>query len=109
MSQNKVQYNDPLNPNNEPYPVHEGVKVLKARTLFRNKKWWEAVLLVETSFGQNTYKKITWYRWSWGTVKPREGQPFQKWIRKEHKNINFLKNWNDAKLVLDEFVKELSN
>ena len=105
----KPQYNDPLNPNNDAYPVHEAIKVLKARTTFRNKKWWEAVLLIETSFGQNTYKKVVWYRWKWGTVRPRDKPSYEKWIRKEHKNINFKKNWDDAKLLIDEFVKELQS
>jgi len=102
---------DPLNKTNEPYPVHETVKVLKAKTLFKNAKWWEAVLLVETQFGENAraYKKITWYRWSWGTVKPRDGgAPFNKWVRKEHKNINFKKNWGDAKITIDEYSTELT-
>lgn len=91
----------------EPFPIHEALKVIKGKTLFKNKKWWEAVLIVETNFGGKTYRKVTWYRWNWGTVRPREGQPFQKWIRKEHKNINFVKNWEDAKPVIDEFMKEV--
>lgn len=106
MSNNQII--DPLNKNNESYPTHEALTILKAKTLFKNQKWWEAVLLVETKFGENAYKKVIWYRWNWGTVKPREGQPYQKWVRKEHKNINFKKNWDDAKLVIEEFVGELS-
>ena len=102
-------FSDSLNKNNEPYPVHEAVKVLKAITLFKNAKWWEAVLLVETKFGERAYKKITWYRWSWGTVKPRDGgAQFNKWVRKEHKNINFQKNWNDAKREIDAMITELT-
>jgi hypothetical protein len=100
---------DPLNKNNEPYPVHEIVKVLRGVTLFKNAKWWEAVLLVETTFNERTYKKIIWYRWSWGTVKPRDNSAsYQKWIRKEHKNINFQKNWNDAKVQIDSMIGELT-
>lgn len=98
---------DPLNKNNEPYPTHEAVKILKAVTLFKNAKWWEAVLLVETKFGDRAYKKVTWYRWNWGTVKPREGAPFQKWIRKEHKNINFKKSWEDAMREINLMVGDL--
>jgi hypothetical protein len=99
---------DPLNINNEPYPTHETVKILKAVTLFKNKKWWEAVLLVETNFGGRAYKKISVYRWNWGTFKPRTGTPFEKWIRKEHKNINFKKNWEDMKIGIDGMIGELT-
>ena len=107
MSTNSIV--DPLNKNNEPYPTHEAVKVLKAKTLFKNAKWWEAVLLVETKFGEKAYQKVTWYRWSWGTIKPRDNSPpYQKWVRKEHKNINFKKNWEDAKLVINEFMEGLT-
>jgi hypothetical protein len=95
---------DLLNKNNEPYPTHETVTILKAKTLFKNNKWWEAVLLVETKFGEKAYKKVTWYRWSWGKVKPRDGPEIMKWIRKEHKNINFIKNWEDAKSIISEFM-----
>jgi hypothetical protein len=102
------EFNDVLNTNDEKYPTHELVKILKAKTQFKNKKWWEAVLLVEVTFGANTYKKVSWYRWSWGTVRPREGAPYEKWIRKEHKNINFKKNWQDAKLTIDEYSSELT-
>jgi len=102
------KFNDELNKNDEPYPTHEAVTILKAKTLFKNAKWWEAVLLVETKFGEKAYKKVTWYRWSWGQVKPREGAPFMKWVRKEHKNINFAKNWNDANICISEFMKEIA-
>ncbi len=105
----QTKYSDPLNTNQEPYPVHEAFKILKGRTIFKNKKWWEAVLLVEATFNNRSYKKVIWYRWMWGKVTPRDPnkQPYEKWIRKEHKNVNNQKNWSSASPVMDEFVKEL--
>lgn len=109
MSENKNQIVDPLNVTGEPYPTHEAVTILKAKTLFKNAKWWEAVLLVETKFGERAYQKVTWYRWSWGQVKPQGGgAPYMKWVRKEHKNINFKKNWADAKATIEEYMSGLS-
>ena len=100
---------DPLNKNNEPYPVHKTIKVLKAKTLFKNQKWWEAVLLIEETFNERTYKKIVWYRWIWKKIKKfGSNEEYMGWSRKEHKGINFQKNWNDAKPTIDEFAKELT-
>lgn len=99
---------DPLNKNGEPYPVDPTIKVLKGKTLFKNNKWWEAVLYVETNFDNKTYRKIIWYRWQWKMVRPKDKEPYQKWTRREHKNINFFKNWLDAKAIIDEYSKELT-
>lgn len=101
MSQNQE-------PEIEKFPVHKDLKVLKGVTIFKTSKWWEAVLLVESSFGQTPYKKVTWYRWQWKKMKRfGTGEEFIGWSRKEHKSINFVKNWEDAKRLIDEYSKEL--
>lgn len=112
MSENQPPQNpnDSLNPTKEPFPTHEKIKVIKGITVFKNKKWWEAVLIVETNFGGTARRKVTWYRWNWGTVTPRDGsKPYQKWIRKEHKNINFKQSWDEAKKLIDTYVTELGS
>jgi len=82
----------------EPYPVHETVKVLKGKTIYKNKKWWYAVLLTE-EFG---HKKVKVYMWSWNDKK-------NGWTRKQHIGINFRKNWEDMKVIIEEYMKEIEN
>ena len=53
------------------YPVHETVKVVKAKDIYRTDKWIKAVLKTE-SFGKN---QVCCYQW----LKGRDG----KWKRKQ--------------------------
>lgn len=77
----------------EKLPCHESITVLKSTTIYKNKKWWCAVVLAET-FG---HKKVLIYLWSWV-----QG----KWKRKNKFAINFKQNWTDMKPVIDEYVQE---
>jgi len=107
MSVNQII--DSLNKNNEPYPTNEAVTVLKAKTIFKKEgKWWEAVLLVQVNYEGGSSKKVTWYRWIWGKITPKSGEPYYGWKRKEHKNVNYKSTWNEAKLTMDEFMSELT-
>lgn len=109
LSNNPVS-SDPLNKNNEPFPVNKGLRVLKGLTMFKTSKWWEAILLVETAYEQQqrAYKKVIWYRWQWKKIKKfGTNEEYMGWSRKEHKAINFPKNWEDAQKVIAEYVKEL--
>ena len=44
----------------EPFPVHETVKVLEGITISKSGKWWSAALLVE-SYGK---KQVVLYLWN---------------------------------------------
>ncbi len=79
------------NENLEEYPIHESLKVITGETVFKDNKWWEAVVTTESNFNGRTYRKVTWYRWNM-----KNG----KWFRKEHKNINFMNNWEKARDII---------
>jgi hypothetical protein len=93
----------------EPYPVNEAVTVLKGETIFKkDKKWWEAVLLVEVKYEGGSTRKVTWYRWIWSKITPRDGkEPYYGWKRKEHKNINFPSTWITARDLIEKLMVEL--
>ena len=94
---------------NEPFPVDSNVAVIKGKTIYKNKKWWFAVLLVN-SFGHN---KISHYQWQWTEIKRKDPSTGNwvpsgqfKWKRKQKITYNFVKNWEDAEAVTNEFIKE---
>jgi hypothetical protein len=82
-------------PDNEPFPVDETIKVIKGTTIYKNKKWWFAVLLVN-SFGHN---KVMMYQWQ---MNETQG----KWKRKQKITFNFSKDWDASKPIVDAYMKE---
>ena len=94
---------------NEPFPVDESIKVIKGTTIYKNKKWWFAVLLAN-SFDHN---KVMIYQWQWTEMKRKDEAINQwvpsgtyKWKRKQKIGFNFSKDWDKSKLVVDEYMKE---
>lgn len=83
-----------MSEDNEPYPVHETVKVLDGRTIFKTAKWWQAVILANM-FGHD---KIMIYLWQ-----NKDGQ----WKRKHKFGINFVKDWEKLKVAVDEFIPRI--
>lgn len=83
----------------EEYPIFKDPKivVLKGTTIYKNKKWWYAVLLTE-EWG---HKKVKIYMWQFNEKE-------QKWKRKQHIGINFQKNWEDIRKIVDEYIKEVT-
>ena len=79
----------------EPYPVDESVSIIKATTIYKNKKWWCAVILANM-FGHN---KVLIYQWQFNEQSGR-------WKRKQKMSINFAKDWDSMKPVIEEYVKE---
>jgi len=61
-----------MSENKEPYPVHEAITVLKGIDIYHTEKWWKAVLLTKTKWGQ----QIAVYMW----IKDRKTG---KWKRKQ--------------------------
>lgn len=80
---------------NEPFPVDETIHVLKGSTIYKNKKWWFAVLLAD-SFG---HKKVMIYQWQFNETQ-------NKWKRKQKIGFNFSKDWDAAKPIIDAYMKE---
>jgi hypothetical protein len=92
----------------EPYPVDEAIKVLKGKDVYKNKKWWCAVLLVEAF----EHKKVMVYMWQNKEKKRNEGGQWIGtgvfgWKIQQKMGINFQQNWNDIKIIVDEFMKEV--
>lgn len=74
----------------EPFPVHESVKVLQGVTVSKSSKWWSAALIIE-SYGR---RQIALYLW----VKSAEG----KWKRKEKFILPSKEIWEKLKTAVDE-------
>jgi len=90
------------------FPVDEAISVIKGKTIYKNNKWWFAVLL-DNSFGHN---KVMIYQWQWTEKKRNEGGQWVgtgqfTWKRKQKIGFNFVKNWDDSKVVVDEYMKEV--
>jgi hypothetical protein len=91
----------------EKYPVDETIQVIEGTTIYKNNKWWFAVLLAN-SFGHN---KVMVYQWQYVEKKRNEngqwvGTGEFHWKRKQKIGFNFTKDWDKAKLVIDEYMKK---
>jgi len=74
----------------EPFPVHETVKVLEGVTINKSGKWWSAALLIE-SYGKRHVALYLWNKSADGT-----------WKRKQKFTIVSKDNWEKLKKTLDE-------
>ena len=80
----------------ERLPVHEMVKVISHRQIYKTKKWWCEVVLANM-FGHD---KVMVYQWQ-----SKDGG--QTWKRKQKFGINFEKDWIAIRAAIDEFVVQL--
>ena len=80
---------------NEPFPVDESISVIEGTTIYKNNKWWFAVILAN-SFGHN---KVMIYQW-------QMNEKLGKWKRKQKITFNFAKDWDKSKLVVEEYMKK---
>jgi len=78
----------------EKLPISEFYKVIDQVTIFRNEKWWEAVVLIE-SFGR---RSIAMYLWQF-----RNGQ----WKRKHKFQLRSMDEWSKVRKTVDEFMPKL--
>lgn len=94
----------------EKFPVDEVIQVIKGETVYKNNKWWFAVLLAN-SFGHN---KVMIYQWQWTEKKKPDPENRGKWIgtgefywkRKQKIGFNFSKDWDKAKVLVDQYMKD---
>jgi hypothetical protein len=84
-----------VNPTEEPFPSDPSISIIEGKTIYKNKKWWFAVLLVN-SFGHN---KVSIYQWQFNEAQG-------KWKRKQKITFNFAKDWDMSKPIVDDFMKK---
>lgn len=82
-------------PTSEPLPLSSVYKVIDSVTIFKNKKWWEAVVVAD-SFGR---RSIVVYLW----VKKGE-----VWKRKHKFQMRSVQDWEKVKSAIDKLVPKLS-
>ena len=79
----------------EKLPISEIYTVIDYVTIFKNAKWWEAIVLYE-SFGK---RSIGFYLWE----KKKEA-----WKRKNKFSFKTLEDWNKLKKAVDQLTPKLS-
>jgi hypothetical protein len=79
----------------EKLPISDFYKVIDSVTLFKNQKWWEAVVVFE-SFGKRSIGMYLWQK--------RE----ETWKRKHKFNIRNLEEWNKLKNAVEQLAPKLS-
>ena len=78
----------------EKFPVHEVIKIVEAKTVYKTEKWWQAVVLGE-AFGR---KFVALYLWQ------KKGD---RWKQVHKFKINRRQNWEQVKPLIDELVAKL--
>ncbi len=78
----------------EKLPISEFYKVVDSVTIFKNQKWWEAVVIFE-SYGKRSIGMYLWQK--------RQ----DVWKRKHKFNVRNLEEWNKLKNALDQLLPKL--
>jgi hypothetical protein len=78
----------------EKLPISEFYKVVDSVTIFKNKKWWEAVVIFE-SLGK---RQIGLYLWQ---------KKEDKWKRKHKFNVRNLDEWGKLKSAIEQLTPKL--
>jgi len=79
----------------EKLPISEFYTVIDYVTIFKNAKWWEAIVLYE-SFSK---RSIGFYLWE----KKKEA-----WKRKNKFSFKTLEDWNKLKKAVDQLTPKLT-
>lgn len=74
--------------------MDEVITVLKAKTIYKTEKWWQAIILGE-SFGRRSLSVYLWQR---------KGD---RWRRVHKLKLNRREDWARIRDAIDELVKEL--
>ena len=78
----------------EKLPISEFYKVVDSVTIFKNKNWWEAIVVFE-SYGK---RSIGMYLW-------QKRQDI--WKRKHKFNVRNLEEWNKLKNAVEQLAPKL--
>jgi len=85
-----------LRKEDERVPCHEVIEVEKQHTIYKNDKWWKAVVLGKnTKDGKRFVAAYLWRR--------EEGV----WKQLHKLKVNKQRDWDDIAPIMDEFAKEL--
>jgi len=80
----------------EKLPISEFYKVVDSVTIFKNKNWWEAIVICE-SYGK---RSIGMYLWQ---------KRLDVWKRKHKFNVRNLEEWNKLKNAIDQLAPKLES
>lgn len=79
----------------EKLPISEFYKVVDSVTIFKNKNWWEAIVVFE-SYGKRSIGMYLWQK--------RE----DVWKRKHKFNVRNLEEWNKLKNAVEQLIPKLA-
>lgn len=80
----------------EKLPISDFYKVIDYITIFRNNKWWEAIVVFESA-GK---RAIGMYMWQKGA---------DKWKRKHKFNVRNLEEWYKLKAAIEQLAPRLTD
>jgi hypothetical protein len=79
----------------EKLPISDFYKVVDYVTIFKNKKWWEAIVVFESA-GKRAIGMYMWQK--------RE----DKWKRKHKFNVRNLEEWNKLQAAIEQLAPKLA-
>ena len=79
----------------EKMPISEFYKVVDSVTIFKNKNWWEAIVIFE-SYGKRSIGMYLWQK--------RQ----DAWKRKHKFNVRNLEEWNKLKNAVEQLTPKLA-
>ena len=90
------------------FPVDANVHVINGTDIYKNNKWWCAVLKVNM-FGHD---KVMVYLWQYKEDKKNVGGQWvgagtYRWRVQQKMGINFEQNWADIKKAVDQYLLEI--
>jgi len=80
----------------EKLPISDFYKVVDSVTIFKNQKWWEAIVVFE-SYGKRSIGMYLWQK--------RE----DIWKRKHKFNVRNLEEWNKLKNAVEQLTSKLTS
>ena len=80
----------------EKLPISEFYKVVDSVTIFKNKNWWEAIVIFE-SYGK---RSIGMYLWQ---------KKQDVWKRKHKFNVRNLAEWSKLKNAIEQLTPKLES
>ncbi|MCW4046287.1 MAG: hypothetical protein NWE99_01805 [Candidatus Bathyarchaeota archaeon] len=85
-----------MSDSSEKLPISDYYKVIDYVTIFKSAKWWEAIVVYESS-GR---RSIGFYLWE---------KRNDTWKRKNKFSVRNLDEWNKLKNAVDQFTPKLSS
>jgi len=80
----------------EKLPISDFYKVVESVTIFKNQKWWEAIVVFE-SYGK---RQIGLYLWQ---------KKADVWKRKHKFNVRNIEEWNKLKIAIEQLAPKLAS